>query len=158
MKRTRSMIVTAVVSLAAVVAAGAWYTSGAGADPGPAGRAARGEVRERICAGEIDASARTEQAAERLDSLLAEIAAKVGVDPAELEDAARSVLIDRFDERLAEAVEAGHMSDDRAEELVEAARSGTLADVLTDHAADRSGGRFQRMDRLRDRIMDRMCD
>lgn len=155
MKRTRSMIVTAVVSLAAVVAAGAWYTSGAGADPGPAGRAA---VRERICAGELDASARTEQAAERLDSLLAEIAAKVGVDPAELEDAARSVLIDRFDERLAEAVEAGHMSDDRAEELVEAARSGTLADVLTDHAADRSGGRFQRMDRLRDRIMDRMCD
>lgn len=158
MKRTRSIIFTAVVSLSAVVAAGAWYTSSAGAGEAPAERGRMGEFEQRICSGEFDASSGAERVAERRESLLAEIAARADVEPAELEDAVRSVLIDRFDERLGDAVAAGRISEDQAEELAEAARSGTLADVLKEHAAERSGGRFERRGQLRDRIVARVCD
>lgn len=158
MKRTRSVIVTAVVSLAALVAAGAWYTSSASAGTAQAGREAPAEFKARICRGEFDLSSRTDRARERRDSLLTEVAAMVGVEPDELEEAVRSVLTDRLDERLADAVDAGHLTEDRARELVEAAESGTLIDVLEQYAADRSGDRWARRGALRDRIADRLCD
>jgi hypothetical protein len=158
MKRTRSIIVTAVVSLAAVVAAGAWYTSSASAGTSQAEREAPAEFKERICTGEFDLSSRADRAQDRRDSLLAEIAAEMGVEPAELEEAVRSVLTGRLDERLADAVEAGHITEDQADELVEAAESGTLAEVLKQYAADRSGDRWERRGALRERIADRVCD
>lgn len=157
MKRTGSVVV-AVVSLAAVVTAGAWYASSASAGTARATREAPPELTERLCSGELDASSRAERAQERRESLLADIAAELGVEPAELEDAVRSVLTGRLDERLADAVDAGHLTEDQAQELGEAARSGTLTDVLKQAAADRSGGRGERRGALRDRIADRVCD
>lgn len=158
MKRTRSVVVTAVVSLAAVVAAGAWYTSSASAGTARAGREVPAELKERICTGELDLSSRLDHAQERRDSMVAEIAAEAGVDPAELEEAVRSVLTGRLDERLAVGVDAGHITEGQAEELLEAAQSGTLAEVLKQYAADRSGDRWERRGALRDRIVDRVCD
>lgn len=158
MQRTRSVIVTAVVSLAAVVAAGAWYTSSASAGTAQAGREAPAELKERICTGEFDLSSRADRAQERRDSLLEEIATTVKVDPDELKEAVRSVLTGRLDGRLAGEVEAGHITEDQAQELLEAAESGTLADVLEQYAADRSGERWERRGALRDRIADRVCD
>lgn len=158
MKRTRSIIVTAVVSLAAVVAAGAWYTSSASAGTAQAEREAPAEFKERICTGEFDLSSRADRAQERRDSLLAEIADEVKVEPAELEEAVRSVLTGRLDERLADAVEAGHITVDQAQALVEAAESGTLAKALEQYADDGSGERWERRGALRERIADRVCD
>lgn len=77
MKPTRSIIVAAVVPLAAVDAADAWSTSGATAGTAQAGTEAPAGLEERICTGERDSSSRPDRARERRGAPRDRIAGRV---------------------------------------------------------------------------------
>jgi hypothetical protein len=80
---------------------------------------------------------------------VADVAAEVGIDPAELEEAMRTVALEHLDERLAAAVASGRITQAEADEMRAAAEAGELRDLLAD--------RHPRLGQLRMRIADRIC-
>jgi hypothetical protein len=86
---------------------------------------------------------------ERRAAYVADVAAEVGIDPAELEQAMRTVALDHLDERLAAGVASGRITQEEADELRAAAEAGELRELLAE--------RHPRLGQLRVRIVDRIC-
>jgi hypothetical protein len=106
-----------------------------------------GRLRDRFCATDA-AGWQAEQEARRAD-YVADVATELGIDPAELESAMRTVGLDRLDERLAEAVTAGRLTQAEADEMRAAAENGELRPLLEE--------RYPQLVERRERIREVVC-
>jgi hypothetical protein len=78
-----------------------------------------------------------------------DVAAELGIDPAELDQAMRNVALEHLDERLAAGIAAGRITQAEADELRAAAEAGDLRELLAE--------RHPRLGQLRMRVLDRVC-
>jgi hypothetical protein len=142
MAGTTSKLIAGLMGGAALITGGAWAVGIAGADE------TAGSLRDRFCA--TDAAGWQAERDARRTEYVADVADELGIDPAELESAMRTVALERLEEHLAEAVASGRMSQADADELRAAAADGELRTLLEE--------RHPRLAGLRDRVRDRICE
>lgn len=136
LKRTTVRSVATAALVVAIAVPVGWALAPAGAAPpaeSPAISAGSGPASTTPSGADTRDAARAERRAEREERL----AERLGVSTDELRDARLDVLQELLDERVAD----GRISEERAAQVMDAARSGTLRELRRELRAERAARR-----------------
>lgn len=136
LKRTTVRSVATAALVVAIAVPAGWALAPAGAAPpaeSPAMSASSGPTSTSPSGADTRDAARAERRAEREERL----AERLGVSTDELRDARLDVLQELLDERVAD----GRISEERAAQVMDAARSGTLRELRRELRAERAARR-----------------